>query len=200
MSDDTEAEPIYTLSGALVALGPLRREMIDLWLRWFNDLEMLRTLGSVDAATREAEERFYALATSDGQVNFAIFELASSRPVGTCGLREVNQRQGTATFGISIGDRGAWNRGYGTEATRLLLDYAFHWLGLHNVLLSVFANNPRGVRAYEKAGFRVIGHRREAHKLGQQRMDEIFMDALASEFDSPLLERQLYAPQQRPTS
>ena len=200
MSDPIEPEPVYTLKGELVALGPLRREMIDLWLRWFNDLDMLRTLGTVDAATREAEERFYTQATGEGQVNFAIFELASSRPVGTCGLRDVDQRNGTATFGISIGDRTVWNRGYGSEATRLLLDYAFHWLGLHNVILHVFANNPRGVRAYEKAGFRVIGRRREARKLGQQRMDVIDMDALASEFDSPLLARQLYAPQERPTS
>ena len=191
-------EPIYTLRGELVALGPLRREMIDLWLRWFNDLEMLRTLGSVNAASREDEERFYEQATAAGQVNFAIFELSSGRPVGTCTLREINQRNGTATFGIAIGPRDAWNRGYGTEATRLILDYAFHWLGLHNVQLSVFANNPRGVRAYEKAGFRVIGRRREAHKLGQQRLDEILMDALASDFDSPELAATIYAPQERP--
>ena len=200
MSSEQAAEPVYTLRGELVALGPLRREMIDLWLRWFNDLDMLRTLGTVDAATREAEERFYAQATGEGEVNFAIFELASARPVGTCGLRAVDQRNGTATFGIAIGDRTAWNRGYGSEATRLLLDYAFHWLGLHNVQLHVYANNPRGIRAYEKAGFRLVGRRREAHKLGQQRMDEVIMDALATDFDSPLLARALYAPQERPTS
>lgn len=196
MSEDDSL--VYTLRGALVALGPLRREMIDLWLRWFNDLEMLRTLGTVNPASREDEERFYEQATAAGQANFAIFELSNGRPIGTCALRAIDQRNGTATFGIAIGPRDAWNRGYGTEATRLLLDYAFHWLGLHNVQLSVFANNPRGVRAYEKAGFRVIGRRREAHKVGQQRLDEILMDALASEFESPLLERTIYTPQEPP--
>ena len=88
-----------------------------------------------------------------------------------------------------IGEKDCWDQGYGTEATRLILDYAFNVLGLHNVMLSVYDYNRRGVRAYEKAGFKVIGRRRQALRLGHKRHDVILMDALATEFESPVLQR-----------
>ena len=194
--------PIYTLRGERVALGPSSRDQIDLWLRWYNDLEVTRTLGNSRVVTREMEERFYEETLSEKQqgrtVGFAIYELETGRPIGTCSLREIDHLNGTATFGIAIGEKDCWNRGYGTEATRLTLDYAFHALGLHNVLLQVYANNLRGARAYEKAGFRVIGRRRGARRLGQRRMDVILMDAVADDFASPVLERLLYTPQEPP--
>ncbi len=190
--------PVFLFEGDLVALGPLQRSQIDLWLRWMNNPEMTRTLGQVGVFTRENEERFYdKMAGNTDAVSFSIYDRATRRPIGTTSLREINRANGTATFGIMIGDPELWNRGYGTEATRLVLDYAFNALGLHNVQLQVFGSNPRGQRAYEKAGFRVVGRRREAYRLGQRRYDAILMDALASEFESPVLERLLHEPQAR---
>jgi RimJ/RimL family protein N-acetyltransferase len=87
----------------------------------------------------------------------------------------------TATFGILIGEKDCWGKGYGTEATRLVLDYAFTGLGLHNVMLNVFANNERAIRAYRRAGFREIGRRRQAHRTGGDLEDVVFMDCLATD-------------------
>ncbi len=199
MAETETGEPVYVVAGELVALGPRRRDQIDLWTRWMNNLEMTRTLGAPGVYSREAEEQFFESTQNDGTaVHFSIYECASGRPIGTTALREINYKHGTATFGIMIGEPPCWNRGYGTESTRLVLDYAFHVLGLHNVLLTVFATNPRGVRAYEKAGFREIGRRHGAYRLGQRRYDVIYMEALASDFQSPTLERRLHAPQQPP--
>jgi RimJ/RimL family protein N-acetyltransferase len=94
----------------------------------------------------------------------------------------VDRHHGTADFALVIGEPDAWGRGYGTEATRLTLAYAFDVLGLYNVYLVVYANNARGIRAYERAGFKRIGVRRGAHKLGRRRYDEIHMDAVADDF------------------
>jgi diamine N-acetyltransferase len=88
-----------------------------------------------------------------------------------------------------IGERDCWGKGYGTEATRLLLDYAFTWVHLHSVTLRVFGHNARGLRAYRRAGFKVIGRWREAYRLGERVEDVIFMDCLATEFRSPVLRR-----------
>ncbi|HEY7293463.1 MAG TPA: GNAT family N-acetyltransferase, partial [Dehalococcoidia bacterium] len=169
MPEPDANRPIYVVEGELVALGPRRREQVELWTRWMNNLEATRTLGAPGLYTREAEERFYeqSAAGSETAVAFAIYERASGRPIGNTDLREISRHHGTATFGIMIGEPEFWNRGYGTEATRLVLDYAFHVLGLHNVLLTVYETNPRGVRAYEKAGFRQIGRRHGAYRLGQ---------------------------------
>ena len=70
-----------------------------------------------------------------------------------------------------------------------MLDYAFTALGLHSIMLTVYAFNLAGRRAYEKAGFREVGRRRQGHRLGGHHWDEIIMDCLASEFTCPVLSR-----------
>jgi RimJ/RimL family protein N-acetyltransferase len=67
-----------------------------------------------------------------------------------------------------------------------MLDYAFSALGLHNVILTVFEFNPAAIRAYNKAGFKEIGRRRECRLMGGKLWDEIYMDCLSSEFDRPV--------------
>jgi RimJ/RimL family protein N-acetyltransferase len=184
-------EPILLLRGEKVGLGPIHADLIPLWTRWVNDLEVTRTLAifGLGPMTQEAEQQFYERHAGGGDVLFAVYELETLRPIGSTGIESIDHANGKATFGIMIGDKSCWNRGYGTEATRLTLDYAFNVLGLHNVMLTVYANNPRAIRAYEKAGFRLIGRRRGTRRVGDQRHDEIFMDALASEFDSPVVRR-----------
>jgi RimJ/RimL family protein N-acetyltransferase len=92
-----------------------------------------------------------------------------------------------------IGEKECWGQGFGTEATMLMLDYGFTALGLHNIMLQVAECNPRGVGAYRRAGFREIGRRREAWRLGDQVCDLLLMDCLSAEFRSPVL-RQLLLP------
>ncbi len=74
-----------------------------------------------------------------------------------------------------------------------MLDYGFSGLGLHNILLTVFSQNERGLRAYTRAGFRVIGRRREAYRRAGRAYDVVYMDCLATEFTSPGLD-QIFAP------
>jgi diamine N-acetyltransferase len=70
-----------------------------------------------------------------------------------------------------------------------MLDIAFTALGLHSIMLTVYAFNLAGRRAYEKAGFREVGRRRQSHRVGGHYWDEIIMDCLATEFTSPVLSR-----------
>ena len=200
----TPEPPIVTIEGERVALGPLRRDLLPLYQRWMNDPAVVRTLGEgLRPLLLEDEQQWYE--RSVGATNdmvFLIYVRAGWRPIGTTAIVGIDQRHGTANFGIMIGEKDCWDQGYGTEATRLILDYAFNVLGLHNVMLFVYDYNRRGVRAYEKAGFKVIGRRRQALRLGNSRHDVILMDALATEFESPVLQR-LYVEGQRdprPTS
>ena len=138
----------------------------------------------------EQEERWYdsASTTSESAI-FTIYERASGRPIGTTSLNGIDQRNRTAEFGILLGEADARGRGYGTEVTQLMLDYAFTALGLHSVMLRVLAVNAAGLRAYQKAGFREIGRRRANQLLAGEWIDTIYMDCLASEFESPVLAR-----------
>jgi hypothetical protein len=74
-------------------------------------------------------------------------------------------------------------------AARLALDWAFTILGLRNVILESYEFNAGAVRAYERAGFQVIGRRRDAVLALGRRWDSILMDATAEGFASPALGR-----------
>ena len=131
-----QEQPILNVVGDKVALGPLRRDLLPLYTKWFNDFEVTRTLlRGWRPMTAEAEERWYerASAAEEG-MNFTIWERATLRPIGNTGLMEVSHVDRTAEFGIVIGEKDCWGKGYGTEATMLMLDYGFFALNLHNVL------------------------------------------------------------------
>ncbi|MDI3340516.1 MAG: GNAT family protein [Sphaerobacter sp.] len=190
MSGPSNEPPIVTVVGERVALGPLRRDLLPLYQRWINDLSAVRNFGVPPRPqTAEQEAAWYdAAATAADTTSFTVYERATWRSVGTTALRAIDFRHRRAEFGILIGadDRG---KGYGTEATRLTLDYAFTALGLHNVMLRVYEYNLAGRRAYAKAGFREFGRRRQAQWMGGRFWDEIYMECLATELRSPVLGR-----------
>jgi RimJ/RimL family protein N-acetyltransferase len=180
--------PILTVVGERVALGPLRSDLIDAHLRWGNDWAMYRLLDNIQGpGTREHVVGWLRQATSGAlPYDFLIYERASMQPIGTTGLRDVDFQQRTAEFTIGIGEHAFRGRGLGSEATRLMLDYAFNVLGLHNVMLRVMAFNSTAIHVYQKVGFREIGRRREAHWMGGRFWDMIYMAILATEFHNPV--------------
>jgi diamine N-acetyltransferase len=118
-------------------------------------------------------------------VNFTVYDRRDGEAVGTCSLFGIDHHHLRAKFGIVLGERRG--QGLGTEATRLTLDWGFHVLNLHNVVLEVMDWNAAGIRAYEKAGFRLVGRRREALLSGRRWVDEVVMDAVASDFTGSVL-------------
>jgi diamine N-acetyltransferase len=79
-----------------------------------------------------------------------------------------------------------------------MLDVGFTALGLHSIMLTVYAFNLAGRRAYEQAGFREVGRRRQSHWMGGHYWDEIIMDCLATEFTNPVLSRVFVPDAPRP--
>ena len=176
--DDRSAHDRWPIVGNLVALGPIAKDHLPAFTRWFNDPVIVRGLGILFHGMTAEEEQAWYERTAAGDptaVHFTIYERASGRPIGNTALVEIDRNHGTAIFGIAIGDRRPHGRGYGTEVTRLMVDYAFQELGLVSVLLHVNEWNLAGRRAYEKAGFREIGRRRQAIRTGRRRWDDILM-------------------------
>jgi diamine N-acetyltransferase len=180
------AKPVITICGEQVALGPLRRDLVPLYHRWMNDFEVQRAYGVPKPMSREQVEQWYEMAAvSDEHLRFVIYEGADLRPIGKTGLYHIDHRNRRAEFGILIGERAAQGKGHGTEVTRLVLDYAFTTVGLHSVLLEVASYNLAGIRAYQKAGFREAGRRRESFLYEGRWHDKVYMDVLESEFVRP---------------
>lgn len=188
-SDLQGEKPVLNIVGNKVALGPVQKNMFPLFFQWENDFAVSLMSGdAIRPVSQESIEENYERHRKDNHdfVEFALFEQASWQCIGTTHLRHINKVHRTAEFGIFIGEKSCWGKGYGTEATILILDYAFTVLGLHNVLLSTYGYNERAIRAYTRAGFRVMGRQREAARQGDQIYDIIFMDCLATEFRNPL--------------
>jgi RimJ/RimL family protein N-acetyltransferase len=177
------------------ALGPLRRDLLPLYHRWINDVSTQRTLGTtVRPFTLEEEQAWYdARVTAAGRTaeSFTIYERESMQPIGTTSWDEINYHHRTATFGILIGESAYRGRGLGTEVTRLMLDYAFTALGLHNVLLTVWEFNLAGLRAYTKAGFRECGRRHQCGFVAGKWWDLVYMECLSTDFVSSWLRKAL---------
>ena len=179
MSAQTE-RPVVNVSGERIALGPLRRDLIPSYLRWHNDIESARTQGDIPGPrTLERATAWYERVTTvEDAAWFTIYEIATWRPIGITWLSAIDRANGTAYFGISIGETALRGQGYGTETTQLMLDVAFNHFSLHNVALNVFANNPAGMRAYQKAGFTEYARIRESYLSGRTRWDDVLMEAV----------------------
>ncbi len=174
---------MYT--GELVTLGAVQREYLSQYVEWLNDWEIRRFLSPTLAHpyTMEDEEDWFHQQRNDQTArHFALLTRAENRLIGNCGLHGIDWVNRHATFGIFIGDKNYWNRGYGTDATRALLRYAFEEGGLHRIELEVFSFNPRAIRAYEKAGFRLEGVRKQALYRGGEWHDEHIMAILSDEW------------------
>jgi len=186
---EVRERPILNIVSEKIALGPLRRDLVPLYSEWMNDFFVIRTFG--DPPLPRTIERqtawFEQAATATDAIWFTIYEASTLRPIGRTDLFEIDERHGTCTFGLVIGEADARGKGYGTETCRLMLDYAFTALGMHNVRLDVDEFNIAGRRAYERAGFKECGRRREATRMAGRRWDLVFMDCLATEFESPVL-------------
>lgn len=200
MTDDESraGEPVVNIVGDLVALGPLRRDLLTTYQRWFNNFDTLRTTGAIPLPHTMGNQiaQFESLATQERDpdgVSFTIYRKIDLSPIGSCRLIDITYRNRTAEFVIFIGEPDERGKGYGTEATRLTLDYAFTALGLNNVMLKVYEFNLAGQHAYRNAGFREFGRRRQGQFMGGKLWDVIYMECLASEFESPVL-KDVFAP------
>lgn len=180
----TSPQPLITLAGDHVAIGPMRRDLVPLYQSWINNLETARFLSEAGAVvTLDEELQWYETILRDSSTRyFTIYALPDFTPIGTANLHMINQRHRKANFGISIGEPHLRGKGFGTEATRLVVDYGFNALNLNSIWLTTHEFNHAGRRAYLKAGFTECGRRRQCRFHAGRYWDEIHMDILASEF------------------
>jgi RimJ/RimL family protein N-acetyltransferase len=152
--------------------------------RWYADPEVVRLTRYQDSPMRSDEiERFFAArALGSDSLAMAIHRRSDDRLIGTCALSQLDADNGSALFHITIGEKDAWGHGFGTEATRLMIDHAFGGLGLHRVGLTVFSFNERAIRSYRSVGFVVEGRAREAIWREGRWWDEISMSILDADW------------------
>lgn len=149
-------------------------EDAEQYAQWMNDIDVTINLLAVPNIYSLEKEREALIKLSKEGYNFAIVTLNNNEVIGNCSLGGVNPIHRTAEAGIFIRNKNYWNKGYGTEAMKLLLDYDFNVLNLNNIMLRGYSFNKRVIKSYKKCGLKEIGRRREAVIIGSKKYDHIY--------------------------
>jgi RimJ/RimL family protein N-acetyltransferase len=181
--------------GERIRFRAVEQDDLPTFVNWINDPEVRQGIGIyLPYAMADEEEWFETMRKrSANEHNFAIevrppggqaseAGMGSWKMIGSCGFFNLDHRNRSTEFGIMIGDKNYWNKGYGTEAVRLLCQHGFNTLNLNRIYLMVLENNPGAIRAYEKAGFVHEGRQRQAEFRDGKYIDMLVMSMLKDEF------------------
>jgi RimJ/RimL family protein N-acetyltransferase len=171
------------LIGERLYLRPFEKEDLVYVRKWSNDPQVRRLTGEVTPMSQAAAEEWYERAKADrDRVWFTIVLKEGERPIGECGLLRMFPAWRQTDLSIILGEKDTWGQGYGSEAIRLLLDYAFGNLNMHRVSLGVVGFNEHALRFYEKVGFRREGVQRDGYYCDHRYSDFVMMGILEDEF------------------
>ncbi|MFX0044508.1 MAG: GNAT family N-acetyltransferase [Candidatus Hermodarchaeota archaeon] len=173
--------------GELVCLRALEESDIDSMLLHWNTWELRRTIGVPLPRSRAAMEDWFARTSKtdpwkDGELTLTIAEKMSGKFLGVAVLRAIRSPHHRGRLGISIYNPQNLSKGYGTDATLVLLWIAFHILGLRSISLDTFPHNERAIRVYENCGFKRVGLLRKTEFMDGEFYDLLIMDILREEF------------------
>lgn len=175
--------PGVELSGTQVRLRPRTEHDLPLFVRWYSDPEVVHWLhlSEAPATTAEIERERFEMGERDPSRQTWVIETTPGQPIGSVILPNIDYMHGRAELGISIGEKEYWGRGYGSDAIRTVLRYAFDVMGLRRVGLITDIDNERGIRSYEKCGFVREGVLRQHRMRHGEPIDMIAMAVLREE-------------------
>ena len=169
--------------GKKTRLRAIERGDILRFVKWLNDPEVRRYLAMYMPLSQAEEEKWFERQLEDQNSKVFAIETEEGVHIGNVGLHNIDWKNRKAILGIFIGEKEYWGQGYGSDAIRALLGFAFREMNLHRVYLSVYDYNERAIRCYEKCGFRHEGRLRKARFSDGQYRDELMMGILRQEFE-----------------
>ncbi len=170
----------------------IERDDLPTFLKWINDPEVRQGISIyLPFSMADEEDWFEGMRKHPADEHNLAIEVHEPdeeggkenwKMIGSCGFFNLDGRNRSSEFGIMIGDKSYWNKGFGTEAVRLLVQHGFNTLNLNRIYLRVLENNPRAIRAYEKAGFTHEGRQRQAEFKDGRYIDLLMMSMMKDEF------------------
>lgn len=164
------------LKGKKVYLRPLNKKTdLELCQRWINDPEVRLYLNNIYPVMIMQEEKWFDNLGKNKDIVLAVVATVGDRFIGVMGLHNIDWVSQTATTGAFIGEKEFQNKGYGTEAKMLLLDYAFNTLNLRKVCSEVISFNKRSLAYSKKCGYKVECIRPRQYFREGKYWDQIFL-------------------------
>lgn len=145
------------------------------YCRWLNDPEVNKYLETRRATISELKKYIEEKNRNPNCLFLGIFYKKNNKHIGNIKLEPIDVRNHRATLGILIGDKNYWGKGIGTEAIKLLIDYAFNKLNLKEINLGVISDNKRAIRVFKKIGFQIDRIEKKAVRHDEALFDKIIM-------------------------
>lgn len=171
------------IKGTFVYLRFIKEEDMESIYMSCQDEEFLYMTGTRKIFTLDEIIKSYKQFSKDPtRYDFAICLVDTDEIIGDLSIVDIDQDNKKAGFRISLHSKNTLNKGYGTEATQLALKFTFEELKLNRLELEVFSHNVRGIKAYEKAGFKKEGTLRQSLYMNNKYSDEVLMGMLQEDY------------------
>ena len=169
----------------MIDLKPLHENHAPYFMNWFQDEEVIRySLSIFQKLKTEGQVRNWLIDTIKDTSTFkkGIFLEGTDQLVGYAGICDLSSTNKSGEYFIFIGDKRYWGKGVGTEVTQKILQIGFSELELNRIMLTVSEPNVGGVKAYQRAGFKLEGKLRQACFRDGEFHDKLVMSVLKIEY------------------
>ncbi len=162
-----------------IYLDALHLKDSEFLFQWINSRDLVLWNNNYNTVHKpNHDEWFDAIRKKEDVRIFAIRQNNDKKLIGTCQLFAINFINRSAELQIRIGDIAEQGKGFGTEATRLLVSFGFNDLNLHRIYLHVFEHNERAIKTYDKIGFKKEGVLRDAEFIDGKYLNVVAMSIL----------------------
>ena len=168
------------LVGTKCYLSPIDINDYNKYTEWWNDADVVRYLPNHYILTAEKEKE--NLITVSKSHSYSIIDLETNELIGDIGIKDISNTNRTGEISIIIGNKKYWNIGYGKEAMKLLINYAYNSLSLNCINLKVYEKNVKAISCYKSIGFQKAGLIREGAYYNQEYDNIVIMDILPKDF------------------
>lgn len=149
---------IPTLETERLILEPLSLKFCTKeYVNWLNDIDVIRYLDSGGDYTLEKLENYIQYVNEKEIFFWAIILKKSNKHIGNIKIDPINQKHKLGEYGILMGDRNSWGKGYAKEASQKVIEYCFKNMNLRKITLGVIQNNTSAFNLYQSLGFQIEG-------------------------------------------
>lgn len=169
----------------MIQLLPLHQHQAPAFHRWISDPEVILYSMSAfqELTTLEQVDEWLTRTLQDPKsLNLGIYLTATNELIGYAGISNISRVNRSGEYFILVGEKRYWGQGVGTAVTRQVVSRGFEDLGLQRIMLTVSEPNKGGVKAYQRAGFRLEGRLRNACYRHNAFHDKLVMAVLQQEW------------------
>ncbi len=169
--------------GERIYFSPINKEDYQLYTKWLNDEKISRGTNQVHKIiTEDFEKEWISHAYEKGRYQFAVVNKSNDEPIGIYGLELKNDMSKQYFFVGFIGEDDYRGIGVGTEALKLLTNFAFDILNAHTLYTTIYSYNISSLKSVVKAGYKKCGILREAIYYGNCYYDEYIFEMTRDEY------------------